>query len=125
MTIFGITGIVTWSLTKETNQSLSQASMSIFAKSFKLALCVVALLIFLVILREFHFSIVLHIGEGWMPESVHSPEFWWKNSGWYAYFTSYFIIVLIGVPIYALIAASIYTWSFKPFITFKKYLKNH
>ncbi len=77
MTIFGITGIVSWSLTKETNQNLPQATMSIFAKSFKLALCTVSFLLFLVLLREMHFTIVLNVGQDWMPGSVSDPDFWW------------------------------------------------
>lgn len=124
MTIFGITGIVSWSLSREAGQSLSQASMSIFAKSFKLALCVVSLLLFLVVLREIHFSIVLSVGEGWMPSSLSNPEFWWKESGWYAYVVSYLVNVLVGFPLYALIVSSIFTWSLKPFHVFWKYLRN-
>ncbi|TVT53433.1 MAG: hypothetical protein FHK80_19005 [Azoarcus sp. PHD] len=123
MTILGITGIVSWSLSKEAGQSISQASMSIFAKSFKLALCVVSLLLFLVVLREIHFAIVLSVGEGWMPGSTSDPNFWWKESGWYAYVISYFINILIGIPLYALIASSIFTWSLEPFRVFWKYLR--
>ncbi|TOI59241.1 hypothetical protein [Vibrio parahaemolyticus] len=124
MTIFGVTGIVSWSLTKEAGQNLSQSSMSIFAKSFKLALCVMSFLIFLVLLREVHFSLVLSIGKGWMPISIENQEFWWRESDWYAYIISYFINMLIGVPVYSLIVSSIYTWSFKPFRVFWKYLRN-
>lgn len=124
MTIFGITGIVSWSLSKEVGQSISQASMSIFAKSFKLALCVVSLLLFSVVLREIHFSIVLSVGEGWMPASLFNPDFWWKESGWYAYVISYFVNTLIGIPLYALIASSIYSWSLEPFRVFWQYLRN-
>ncbi len=124
MTIFGITGIVSWSLGREAGQSLPEASMSIFAKSFKLALCVVSLLLFSVVLREIHFAIVLSVGEGWMPMSLSNPDFWWKESGWYAYAISYFVNILIGIPLYALIASSIFTWSLKPFCVFWKYLRN-
>ena len=124
MTILGITGIVSWSLTKEVSQSISQATMSIFAKSFKLALCVVSLLLFLLVLREVHFTIVLSMGEGWMPASATDPDYWWKESGWHAYVISYFIIILIGIPLYALIVSSIYTWSLETFRVFGKYLRN-
>ncbi|MCL7942262.1 hypothetical protein M8009_18445 [Halomonas sp. ATCH28] len=124
MTIFGITGIISWSLTKEVGQSVSQASMSIFAKSFKLALCAVFLLLFLSVLRQIHFAIVLNIGKGWMPWSIRHPEFWWKDSGWHAYLISYFISVFIGIPLFSLIISSIYTWSLAPFCVFWKYLRN-
>lgn len=124
MTIFGITGIVSWSLTKESSQTLSQASMSIFAKSFKLAICVASFPVFLLLFREIHFAIVLNFGEGWMPVSFKNPDFWWKQEGWYAYMVSYFVNVLTGVPLYATTAACIYTWSLAPFRTFWWHLRN-
>lgn len=118
MTIFGITGIIGWSLSKESGQSLSQASMSIFAKSFKIALCIVSFLILLLPIQAIHILIVLSIGDGYMPASTKSLEFWWRDSDWYAYLVSYCAVVLVGVPLYALSASSIYTWSLRPFHTF-------
>lgn len=118
MTIFGVTGIIGWSLSKESGQSLSQASMSIFAKAFKIALCIVSFLILLLPIQAIHILIVLSIGDGYMPASTKSLEFWWRDSDWYAYLVSYCVVVLIGVPLYALSASSIYTWSLRPFHTF-------
>ncbi len=123
MTIFGVTGVVSWSLYKETGESFSQATMSIFAKSFKLALCIVSFLLFLILLYLIHVSIVISLGEGWMPGSTRNPDFWWKNSDWYAYVVSYCLIVLIGIPFYSLIASSIYTWSLSPFRIFWTHLR--
>jgi hypothetical protein len=123
MTIFGITGIISWSLTKESNQTVSQASMSIFAKAIKLGLCIVALIILSQILIESHFGIVLHLGSGWMPGSVSTPEFWWQSKSWYAYLLSYAINILIGIPLITLICSSIYTWSVTPFKVFLRNLK--
>lgn len=124
MTIFGITGIVSWSFSREAGQSISQTSMSIFAKSFKLALCIVSLLLFSVVLHVIHVSIVLNVGKGWMPVSLSNPNFWWSEPDWYAYVISYFVNVLIGTPLCALIVSSIYTWSLKPFHVFWMYLRN-
>ncbi|CAG37898.1 similar to maturase (partial length) [Desulfotalea psychrophila LSv54] len=98
--------------------------MSIFAKSFKLALCIVSFLLFLILLYSIHISIVISLGEGWMPASTKNPDFWWKNSGWYAYLVSYCVIVLISIPLYSLIASSIYTWSLSPFRIFWTHLRN-
>lgn len=123
MTIFGITGIVTWSLSKESGQSLSEASMSVFAKAFKIALCIVSFLILLIPLQAIHISIVLSIGEGYMPAGVKNPEFWWRESDWYAYLVSYCVVVLAGVPLYALSASSIYNWSLSPFHTFWNHVR--
>ncbi|PID47031.1 MAG: hypothetical protein CR967_05945 [Proteobacteria bacterium] len=124
MTIFGITDIVSWSLTKESNQTLSQASMSIFAKSFKLAICIASFPIFLLLFREIHSIIILNFGEGWMPLSFNDPKFWWETRSWYAYLVSYFVNVLIGIPLYTITLSCIYTWSLTPFRTFWRHLRN-
>lgn len=118
MTIFGITGIIGWCLSKESGQSLSQASMSIFAKAFKIALCIVSFLILLIPIQAIHILIVLSIGDSYISASIKNPEFWWRDSDWYAYLVSYCVVVLIGMPLYALSASSIYTWSLRPFHTF-------
>lgn len=118
MTIFGITGIVGWSLSRESEQSLSQASISIFARAFKIALCIVSFLVLLIPIQAIHISIILSIGDSYMPGSMKNPEFWWRDSDWYAYLVSYCVVVLVGVPLYALTASSIYTWSLRPFYIF-------
>jgi len=114
MTIFGITGIVGWSLSKEAGQNLSEASISIFAKSFKLALCIVTFLVLVLPIQAIYVLIVLAVGDGIMPASTASPEFWWRESDWYAYLLGYCVVVLVAVPLYALSASSIYTWSLRP-----------
>ena len=85
----------------------------------------VSFMFLLILLRELHFAIVLSVGQDWMPGSVRNPDFWWQSSSWYAYIVSYFVIFLIAIPIYSLIASSIYTWSLAPFRIFWLYLKNN
>jgi len=123
MTIFGVTGIISWSLVKESEQTLSQATISIFAKSFKIALCIVSFLILLIPMQAIHMAIVLSVGKGMMPSSIFNTEFWWGTSDWYAYLISYAVTVLVGIPLYSLSAASIYSWSIQPFIIFWRHVK--
>lgn len=123
MTIFGVTGIIGWSLSKESGQSLSQASMSVFAKAFKCGLCIVAFLVLLLPIQAIYISIVLSIGNGYLPASMKNPEFWWRDPDWYAYLVGYSVVVLVGIPLYALSASSIYTWSLRPFHTFWRHVR--
>ena len=124
MTIFGITGIISWSFIKETNQSLPQRTISVFAISFKVALCIVSLIILIIPLQAIHITTVLFIGNGSMPGSIYNPEFWWRESDWYAYLISYALVVLFGIPLISLSLASVYTWSLRPFYLFWHSVRN-
>lgn len=124
MTILGISGILSWSLTRESGGTLSSNSITIFAKSIKIGLTLIFQLVLIIPIQGLHIFLVLAIGEGGMPASAHNPEFWWRDNYWYAYGVSYLIGVLIWVPVCILSFTVIYTWSLAPVNTLIQHLRS-
>ncbi|MEI7637024.1 MAG: hypothetical protein WCJ37_06925 [Syntrophus sp. (in: bacteria)] len=120
MTIFGVGGLLSWSLVKKTKENLPDTTLSIFVMAFKLALCILMLWLFAVPVVLLHMFIVLSIGKG----SIGSGDLFWGDEYSYAYIISYIIGVLVWVPAYFISCACIYSWSFQPVIIFFKRFSN-
>ncbi|OCH70095.1 hypothetical protein [Vibrio splendidus] len=115
MTLLGVGGFFSWSIyDKSKEPDLSGKAISIFAYSVKFGLCILVLLLMLLPVHLCHISIVLAIGNG----SIGSSTMYWSEGNWYAYVVSYIIIVSIWLPIYLLLTASVFHWSFSPFKLF-------
>jgi hypothetical protein len=125
MTILGISGILSWSFTRESGGSFSSNSISVFAKSVKLGLCLIFQLILIIPMQGLHIFLVLALGEGVMPASAHNPDFWWKENYWYAYVISYLIGILLWLPACTLSFSVIYTWSLAPVNVFIQHLRGN
>lgn len=119
MTIFGIGGLFSWSLVRKSNESLPDATISIFAMSLKLGICILLLWIFALPAHFLHIFVVLTLGKGRMG----GADFYWGGEDWYAYIASYLIGFLVWIPTYLILCACTFSWSFTPVKIFVERLK--
>ncbi len=114
MTILGITGVVTWGLFSQQRGSFAQNTISVFATSVKMGLCVLLLWPTSALFFALHIFVVLSLGPG----SIADGEMFWRPDYPVVYVVSYLLNTVLWVPLYALMCACIFTWSFRPFRTF-------
>lgn len=119
MTIFGVGGLLSWSLLKKTKESLPDATLSVVTLSFKLGLCVLLLLLFSLPMHFMHVFIVLAIGKGHLSAG---KDMYWGSEDWVAYVISYVINVLIWFPAYFIACSCVFSWSIQPVKIFYKRL---
>lgn len=109
MTIVGITGITSWSLFSKDRGPFQDKVAAIFAYSLKSAICL-GLLIVLVGTSKLvlEFFVVLVNGHSSVDDR------YWSSTEPLGYIVGYLVLVLGHLPVFIIICACIYTWSFQP-----------
>jgi hypothetical protein len=116
MTILGIGGLISWGFLKKDRDTLAANLVSIFAFSVKTGLCLLLLWPLVPVVFMLHSMIVLTLG----PDQMASGSFLWNSDFPIAYCASYLINAILWVPLYLLLCACIYSWSFRPFRLFSR-----
>ncbi len=119
MTILGVGGLVSWSFIQKQRGTLADNSVSIFAFSVKTGLCILLLWPTSLVFFALHVFVVLSLGPG----VISGSDFFWHPEHPLAYLASYVLNVLLWVPLYILLCACTYTWSFGPFRIFSRSIR--
>lgn len=114
MTIFGLSGLMSWSFFKKSKGDMADNSITIFVMAFKSGICILLLWLFAIPVFFLHIFIVLTVGKG----CVGGENFFWADNEWYAYIASYLIGILIWIPLYILSCSAIFAGSLVPFKVF-------
>ena len=111
MTIFGLSGLVTWSLFKKERGYFDNKVLSIFAFSIKSFLCSILLLI-MYGLSAFPYGFVIMLYKG----HLGADFFYWDEKAPIVYILAYLFAALLAVPIFCILATCIYSWSLRPIV---------
>ncbi len=112
MTIFGLSGFLTWSFVRRglKEQSLPEVGIGIFAYSIKTFLAVLLLAVLLIPAGFLHAFVVLVCSEGYVSE-----DGWWNSNKSGTYVVAYLISGLVFLPLSILTVSSIFISSLDPF----------
>lgn len=127
MTMLGIGGIVTWSLSKKHRSTFDDRVVSIAVYSAKIFLCMLPLWLY-PIYREIVLPIsgaLLRDGFG-MDIGSWPYQMWWDKEHPAPYLICHIFFGLIIVPLYYLFCKSLFQWSLRPIkIFFRVFTNRH
>lgn len=117
MTLFGLTGLFTWSFVKKNMEGLKPADIgiSVFALAVKCIISIAVLIALLIPAFFFHMLVIMIISDGYSPSDAL-----WSEYKATAYTVSYVLNCLWFIPIAVLSVSSVFTWSFEPFRRFHR-----
>jgi len=114
MTIIGISGVVTWSLTRNSKTLLEERIVAVFVISVKCFICIL-LAVPLYLISYFILGFIIVFLRDIFDEYNSAYSWWWSKDHPAAYTVAYIVAFLPSVPIWLLTCKSIIDWSFEPF----------
>lgn len=110
MTIVGVAGVSTWTLFTKDRGPFHDKVTQILAYCLKSAFCLILLVVMLGTSKlALDFFVVLVNGHN----SVNTK--YWSASEPLGFIVGYLFLLLVMLPIFLLISASVYSWSLQPF----------
>ena len=116
-TIFGLSGVVTWSVFKKERSQLATTVLSIFNYSMKTALCLILAAVFCGIFMLLNVILMVALKDG-------TELYWWESGKTLYHIPTYFVLSAILVPIYFILCECIYKYSIEPIQRFIERFKN-
>ncbi|SRR6266436_1856475 len=117
ITILGIGGIVSWSLSTKDRGPFQRKVAAVLAFSLKTAFCIFLLGVMAIPALTIH---AIMVG---FPHNLGGANFFWDSAGQGYYIASYIFQGLLLLPLYLGLCFSIYEWSFDPFKRLWKAIK--
>lgn len=117
MTLFGVTGIFTWSFLKKNTEGRKpeDVGISVFALAVKCFMSIAVLVVLLIPAFFFHMFVIMVISDSYLPS-----DGLWSEQKATAYTVSYVLSCLWFIPVSVLSISSVFTWSFEPFRRFRR-----
>lgn len=117
MTLFGLTGLFTWSFVKKNMEGHKPADIgiSVFALAVQCFMSIAVLVALLIPAFFFHIFVILLISDSYSPS-----EALWSDHKATAYTVSYTLNCLWFIPMAVLSVSSVFTWSLEPFRRFHR-----
>lgn len=113
ITILGIGGIVTWSISKKGKTQWSDTVLSVFGYGIKTAFCIIFGVIILWIYLLITTIITTVISQGPANEAV-----WWESAKFYFNLATYLVLAVFAVPLLLVLCSCIYKSSWEPWQRF-------
>src|SRR5471030_2245714 len=120
MTILGVSGLLTWSLTDKKRGTFDDNVIGVMAATTKLAIAVVVLLVGAGIGFITHFFVLL-LAKG---SITASDNIYWDDAFAGAHIAGYAAAVILWLPLVVLCVSSVFSWSLSPFVRFYRALSN-
>lgn len=114
MTILGISGVVTWGFKNTETRPGADSIIIIFVYSIKFFINTIILAVLSLLAYMMNFGVVLVL-KGHI--QAESNEYWEKGYE-FQHILSYLIVALLFIPMFLLLSATVYQWSFSPFNKF-------
>lgn len=116
MTLFGVTGIFTWSFVKKNMEGRKpeDIGISVFALAVKGFMSIAVLVALIIPAFLFHMFVILLISGSYLPS-----DGLWSEQKATVYIVSYVLSCLWFIPVAVLSISSVFTWSLEPFRRFR------
>lgn len=117
MTLFGVTGVFTWSFVRKSMEGSKpeDIGISVFAFAVKCFMSIAVLVALLIPAFFFHMFVILLISDSYLPS-----DGLWSEQKVTAYTVSYALSCLWFIPMAVLSISSVFTWSLEPFRRFQR-----